>query len=58
MFYLHTFTLIIKFKRLKSFLREAEENGFTLICMLKTQMSQHCMKSNIIVAVTKEAARL
>lgn len=36
--------LIIKYERLKSFLRKAEENGFTWICVLKTQMSQHYMK--------------
>lgn len=45
--------LIIKYKRLKSFLRKAEENGFTLICMLKTEMRQHSMKSSIIAMVTK-----
>lgn len=57
-FYLHTFMLIIKYKRLKSFLRKAEENGFTLICVLKTQMSQHYMKSSIIMTVTKGTAKL
>lgn len=52
-FYLHMLMLIIKYKRLKSFLRTAEENGFTLICMLKTEMRQHSMKSSIIATVTK-----
>lgn len=57
-FNLHTFMLIIKYERLKSFLRKAEENGFTLICVLEAQMSQHCMKSSIIVTVTKGTAKL
>lgn len=57
-FYLHTFMLIIKYKRLKSFLRKAEENGFTSICVLKSQMSYHYMKSSIIMTVTKGTAKL
>lgn len=57
-FYLHTFMLIIKYERLKSFLRKAEENGFTLICVIETQMSQHYMKNSIIMTVTKGTAKL
>lgn len=56
-FYLHTLMLIIKYRRLKSFLRKAEENGFTLICMLKTEMRQHSMKNSIITMVTKAGRR-
>lgn len=56
--YLCVFMLIIKYEMLKSFPSKAERNGFTLICMVKTQMSQHSMKSSIPVAVTKGAARL
>lgn len=50
--------LIIKYGRLKSFLRKAEENASVLICRLKTQMSQHYMKSSIILMVTKGTAKL
>ena len=50
--------LIIKYERLKSFLRKAEENGFILICMLKTEMSQYYMKSNILMTVTKGTTKL
>jgi len=52
------FMLIIKYERLKSFLRKAEENGFILICMLKTEMSQYYMKSNILMTVTKGTTKL
>lgn len=50
--------LIINNEMLKSFVSKAEGNGFTLVCVVKTQMSQHSMKSSIPMAGTKGAARL